>query len=487
MIATGGGAVVDPRNRWALYRGRIVGLARRPAGGPRPAPAPVARTSGRWSPGATRSGRSATSPRDASGSTPRPTIRQIGRGRGPRRRRRRRQRVASSRRAVDGGADRPTTLLRATTPIGRIVHRRRDRRRRGGRRQLDALRAPPGDPRLASRAPGRRSASALAAALRERGWTVEHILLPQGEAAKRLAVIETAAARAGARCGSSAASRSSRSAAGRSATRPGSWPRSSCAASRSSRCRRRSSPRSIRSIGGKTGGRPARGQEPRRRVPSAGRDRHRRRAPADAPRAPACGRRSARRSRWRRSATSGCSSCSSATARRSPAATIRRSSRSGVVAELVERAAWAKVEVVIADEREQGAAGGRITLNLGPLARPRRRGGGRLRRRCSTARRSRTGCGRRAGSASRSGSRRPSAPSGSSALLDALGLATRAAPLPARRACSDHLATDKKHAAGRLRWVLPTADGSSSARTSRPRSSSAARRGCWPRAAGAPR
>ena len=23
----------------------------------------------------------------------------------------------------------------------------------------------------------------------------------------------------------------------------------------------------------------------------------------------------------------------------------------------------------------------------------------------------------------------------------------------------DHLATDKKHAAGRLRWVLPTADG----------------------------
>ena len=39
--------------------------------------------------------------------------------------------------------------------------------------------------------------------------------------------------------------------------------------------------------------------------------------------------------------------------------------RSGAVAELVERAGWAKVEVVVADERERGPAGGRITLNLG--------------------------------------------------------------------------------------------------------------------------
>src|SRR3954452_15636365 len=36
---------------------------------------------------------------------------------------------------------------------------------------------------------------------------------------------------------------------------------------------------------------------------------------------------------------------------------------SGAIAEIVERAAWAKVEVVAADEREQGATGGRITLN----------------------------------------------------------------------------------------------------------------------------
>src|SRR6185295_17089674 len=35
---------------------------------------------------------------------------------------------------------------------------------------------------------------------------------------------------------------------------------------------------------------------------------------------------------------------------------------SGALAEVVERAAWAKVEVVLADERESGA---RIALNLG--------------------------------------------------------------------------------------------------------------------------
>jgi shikimate kinase/3-dehydroquinate synthase len=38
---------------------------------------------------------------------------------------------------------------------------------------------------------------------------------------------------------------------------------------------------------------------------------------------------------------------------------------SGAVAEVVERCAWAKIEVVTADEREQGQAGGRIALNLG--------------------------------------------------------------------------------------------------------------------------
>jgi 3-dehydroquinate synthase len=43
-------------------------------------------------------------------------------------------------------------------------------------------------------------------------------------------------------------------------------------------------------------------------------------------------------------------------------------------------------------------------------------------------------------------------------LLDRIGLATE--PLPySLETVLGHLATDKKHAAGRLRWVLPTADG----------------------------
>ena len=106
--------------------------------------------------------------------------------------------------------------------------------------------------------------------------------------------------------------------------------------------------------------------------------------------------------------------------------------RSGVLAELVERAGWAKVEVVVADERERGATGGRITLNLGHSLGPRLRGGRRLRRaaprrggRLRPARRvpdRRRGRGHAAGARGRIG-----------ALLDRLGPRDRAAPLPARR------------------------------------------------------
>ncbi len=78
--------------------------------------------------------------------------------------------------------------------------------------------------------------------------------------------------------------------------------------------------------------------------------------------------------------------------------------------------------------------------------------------RCSTARRSRPGSGRRAGSA-RSWASRPSARrSRIEALLDALALATSPLPCPLD-AVMAALATDKKHAGGGLRWVLPTADG----------------------------
>jgi 3-dehydroquinate synthase len=44
------------------------------------------------------------------------------------------------------------------------------------------------------------------------------------------------------------------------------------------------------------------------------------------------------------------------------------------------------------------------------------------------------------------------------AALDALDLAREPLPYPVDTVL-DHLATDKKHQAGRLRWVLPTATG----------------------------
>ena len=131
---------------------------------------------------------------------------------------------------------------------------------------------------------------------------------------------------------------------------------------------------------------------------------------------------------------------------------------SGAVAEVVERAGWAKVEVVVADERERDAAGGRITLNLGHSlghAVEAAAGYGDLLHGEAVAYGLRAACrigarGRRdaagAGRADR-GAARPRS-----------GLATE--PLPySLDAVLGHLATDKKHAAGRLRWVLPTADG----------------------------
>ena len=73
-------------------------------------------------------------------------------------------------------------------------------------------------------------------------------------------------------------------------------------------------------------------------------------------------------------------------------------------------ARWAKIEVVVADEREQG---GRIAPQPRPLAGPRDRGRGRVRRGSCTVRRWPTGCARPAGSGSRSGPRRRSGRPGS--------------------------------------------------------------------------
>lgn len=130
---------------------------------------------------------------------------------------------------------------------------------------------------------------------------------------------------------------------------------------------------------------------------------------------------------------------------------------SGALAELVERAAWAKVEVVTADERETGADRGRISLNLGHSlghAVEAAGGFGDLLHGEAVA------YGLRA--ATRIGVELGVTPAGRAerieALLTGLGLATAPLPYPPD-AVLGHLATDKKHAGGSLRWVLPTADG----------------------------
>jgi shikimate kinase / 3-dehydroquinate synthase len=129
----------------------------------------------------------------------------------------------------------------------------------------------------------------------------------------------------------------------------------------------------------------------------------------------------------------------------------------GDVAELVERCAWAKVEVVVADERERAAGNGRITLNLGhSLGHAVEAAAGFEDLLHGEA----VAYGLRA--AAQIGEAVGVTPPERSArigrLLDELRLATEPLPYPIDDVLR-HLATDKKHAGGRLRWVLPTADG----------------------------
>ena len=138
---------------------------------------------------------------------------------------------------------------------------------------------------------------------------------------------------------------------------------------------------------------------------------------------------------------------------RADAATVE----SGALAEVVERPAWAKVEVVTADEREQGAAGGRITLNLGhTVAHALEAVDGYATLLHGEA----VGYGLRA--ATRIGVAVGATPGDRAARIEALldDLRLGVDPLPvATDAVLAATGSDKKHAAGRLRWVLPTADG----------------------------
>ena len=126
----------------------------------------------------------------------------------------------------------------------------------------------------------------------------------------------------------------------------------------------------------------------------------------------------------------------------------------GAIAEVVERCGWAKIEVVTADEREQG---GRINLNLGhSVAHAIEAAAGYEGILHGEA----VAYGLRA--ACRIGVAVEATPPGRAArieaLLDALDLGRAPLPYPLDAVLAA-IVTDKKHAGGRLRWVLPTAAG----------------------------
>ena len=126
----------------------------------------------------------------------------------------------------------------------------------------------------------------------------------------------------------------------------------------------------------------------------------------------------------------------------------------GSLAELVERCAWAKVEVVAADEKESAV---RIALNLGhSLGHAFEAAGGfaDLRHGEAVAYGLRAAC--RIGVAA--GVTPPERAERIERLLDALGLGKGRLPYSIQSVLG-HLETDKKHRDGRLRWVLPTDHG----------------------------
>ena len=440
VIAPGGGAIVDPRNRWRLFRGRrVVWLDVRPE--------VVAQ----------RLRRSPTVRPLVVGRDPLGAVRELGQTRG-------RFYAAGTRvpgvaelatvvETVDDLLGAPasagTVLLRADTKIGKLVigDTILADEVTGALRDLAARRA------ILVSEPGAWAAvgEQLAAELARAGMSVEHLLLPQGEAAKRLSVVEDAArelarlrvergeplvAIGGGALGDAAGFLAATYLRGVPFVQV---PTTLVAQIDSS-------------IGGKTGVDLPEGKnlvgafhQPAAIVIDvsvlATLDvRQRRAALAEAVKMAALGDE-------RLFAILESDGEAIATGDRAAV-------ESGALAEVVERAAWAKVEVVLADERE---AAGRIALNLGHSlghAVEAASGFGDLLHGEAVA------YGLRA--AARIGVARGVTPQDRAErierLLDRfqLGMAPLALD-PA--AVLDTLGLDKKHAAGALRWVLPTHDG----------------------------
>jgi shikimate kinase / 3-dehydroquinate synthase len=446
VVATGGGAVIDPRSRWALYRGRVpVWLDVRPE---------VLAQRLRRSPNI----RPLMAGRDPMGA-----IRDLGRDR---------DRFYSAAHRMNGVAELATIVERVDELVARVAGQPEPSvllrgRSLGGDLVIgegiaastiaDALRGLGARRAIFVSEPGAWAAAgqAIAAALAHDGWSVERVLLPQGEAAKRLAVVETAAvelaglhvergepliALGGGALGDAAGFLAA------------SWLRgvpfiqvpTTLVAQIDS------------SIGGKTGVDLPAGKNligafhpPAaividiaflRSLP----ERQRRAALGEAVKMATLGDERLFTLLEREGA---------AIARGDPAAFD-----DGAVAELVERTAWAKVAVVDVDEKEQGAADGRITLNLGHSlghAVEAAGGFGDLLHGEAVAHglRGAVRIGRELGVTPADRADRIER------LLTDLGLATERLPYPLDTVLGA-LSADKKHADGALRWVLPTADGS---------------------------
>ncbi len=445
VIASGGGAVVDPRNRWQLYRGRLSVwldgrpevLAQRLRRSPHVRPLIVGREP-------VAAVRDLATRRERFYAAASVRINGVPEVRGV---------VDAVEAAIGGGLPGNTRLLDAETRIGRYVLGEGV----AATGVADALRQLEANRAVLVSEPGAWEAAGagLAAALASAGWTVERILVPQGEDAKRLAVVEEAArelarlrversepivAVGGGALGDTAGFLAATYLRGIPFIQV---PTTLVAQIDSA-------------IGGKTGVDLPEGKnligafhQPSTIVVDVALlgtlpERQRRAALGEAVKMAALGDPRL----FELLEADG-----EAIATGDPGAVER-----GSVAEVVERAGWAKVEVVTADERERGAAGGRITLNLGhSLGHAVEAAAGYrdllhgeavaygLRAACAIGIAMGVTPEERAARIGR--------------LLDRLGLGT--APLPLSiDTVLDHLGADKKHAGGRLRWVLPTADGS---------------------------
>jgi 3-dehydroquinate synthetase/shikimate kinase len=445
VVATGGGAVLDPRNRWALYRHRLpVWLDVRPE---------VLAQRLRRSPNV----RPLMQGRDPMGA-----IRELGRDR---------ERFYSAAHRLNGVAELASIVervdeLAAQDARGRAATVLLRGRSLGGDLVIgegiaaatvgDALRGLGARRAILVSEPTAWEAvgAAIAAALVDDGWPVERVMLPSGEPAKRLAVIEEAAA-------ALAAIRADRSeplvaigggalgdAAGFLAA---TWLRgvpliqvpTTLVAQIDS------------AIGGKTGvdldaGKnlvgafhPAAAVVIDVSLLQSLPERQRRAALAEAVKMAALGD---------ERLFSLLEHDGEAIAR-GDAAVVE----GGAVAELVERAAWAKVRVTDADEREQAADGGRIALNLGHSLGHAVEAAGDFSKllhgeAVAHGLRGAVRIGRAIGETP------PERAERIERLLTSLDLATRPLPYPLGTVL-DALGTDKKHAGGALRWVIPTADG----------------------------